>query len=55
MIYTAVRYHTTLGLITGFPLRYILLGVLLNWLMFTAIGVVIYFAGLFIVRKIFAK
>ena len=55
MIYTAVRYHTTLGAHTGFPLGYILLGVLLNWLMLTAIGVVIYFSGLFIVRKIFAK
>lgn len=55
MIYTAVHYYTTRGVHTGFPLGYILIGVLLKWLMLTAIGVVIYFTGLFIVRKIFAK
>lgn len=52
MIKSTVIYFKGL---TGFPLVYIFLGVLLKWLMFTAIGAVICFAGRFIIRKASAK
>lgn len=55
MIKSTAHYYNYYNTVTGFPLEYILIGVLLKWLIFTAISAVIYFAGRFIIKRTSAK